>query len=172
MIKNSLILVLITFVINISFYSTLTHSNEKDLIWNKGNDDISHMKGTNSNFKKGYNALQQAKKFNEKGKVQKAIKRFNDSIKFFLLANNINPDEPNTLYYLGFAYRNVGDDMMAEIYYTQGLEINPQHINININFGKLYVETNQINKAKKILTTLEGCNCKEFEELKSLIQKN
>ena len=61
---------------------------------------------------------------------------------------------------------------MAEIYYIQGLDINPQHIGLNINFGKLYVETNRINKAKKILTVLKDCNCKEFQELNSLIKKN
>ena len=171
MIKNSLVLFLIIFFINISFYSTFTHSNELDPVWNRGGDDITHLKGKNSQFKKGYDALMQAKKFKKKGKIQKAVKRYNDSIKFFLADMKLNPDEPEIFYYLGYAYRNVGDDIMAEIYYEQGLEINPKHIDINKNLGQLYVETNKINKAKKRLTALENCNCIEFDVLKSLIQK-
>ena len=171
MTKNSPVLVLIIFFVNISFYSTFTYSNEKDPVWNTGADDISHLKGKNSQFKKGYDALMQAKKFKKKGKIQKAVKRYNDSIKFFLADNKLNPDEPATLYYLGYAYRNVGDDIMAEIYYEQGLEINPKHVDINKNLGQLYVETNRINKAKERLTALENCNCIEFDKLRFLIQK-
>ena len=60
---------------------------------------------------------------------------------------------------------------MAEIYYLQGLEIDPNHIGINEYLGELYVQTNRLNKAKERLKILENCNCKEFEELNDAIKR-
>ena len=96
----------------------------------------------------------------------------NDSIKFFTLANEKYPQDPDILNYLAYTLKIVDDYIMAEIYYTQGLEINPKHVDINKNLGKLYVEINQISKAKERLAALKNCNCIEFDELRSLIQKN
>ena len=60
---------------------------------------------------------------------------------------------------------------MAEIYYLQGLEIDPNHIGINEYLGELYVQTNRLNKAKERLQILENCNCKEFKELNDIIKR-
>ena len=60
---------------------------------------------------------------------------------------------------------------MAEIYYEQGLAINPHHIGINEYLGELYVETNRIDKAKERLMILNDCNCEEYEKLNNLISK-
>ena len=62
--------------------------------------------------------------------------------------------------------------MMAEIYYTQGLEIDPKHIGINEYLGQLYLKTDRINKAKERLEILKNCKCKEFETLSASIEKN
>ena len=59
---------------------------------------------------------------------------------------------------------------MAEIYYLQGLDINPNHISINEYLGELYVQTNRISMAKDRLKILENCNCEEFEELSNAIK--
>ena len=166
MIKKYLILTLITFFINSSVYSA-----EKDGAWKTGDDDKLYMKGKNSNYKKGKNALKQAKKYHKKEKRNKAKKRFNDAIKFFTLANKEYPQDPDILNYLGYSLKKVDDFIMAEIYYTNGLEINPKHIGLNANLIRFYIETNRIIKAKKRLSFLESCSCEEFEELKSLIQK-
>ena len=136
-----------------------------------GREDLSHMNVTNNNFKKGLAAMKQAMKYKKKEKVQKAKKRFNDCIKFFLAANEEKPNQSQILFYLGFSYKNVGDKMMAEIYYEQGLEIDPEHININKYLGELYIETNRINNAKERLIVLKSCNCKEYEELNFLVSK-
>ena len=165
---------LLPFFIIIFFYSTVysaTSKSEKDSVWNTGRDDISHMKGKNSNFKKANDAIKQAKKYVKKEKLDKAKKRFNDAINFLILANKENPNEPDILNYLGYSYREVGDFSMAEIYYEQGLAIDPEHIGINEYLGKLYVETNRIDKAKERLKVLENCKCEEFEELQNLISK-
>ena len=165
---------LLPFFIIIFFYSTVysaTSKSEKDGVWNTGRDDISHMKGKNSNYKKGYDAHKQAKKYDQKEKSDKAKKRFNDAIKFFILANEENPSQPDILYYLGYSFSKIGDFAMAEIYYEQGLSIDPHHIGINEYLGELYVETNRIDKAKERLKVLENCKCKEFDKLQNLISK-
>jgi hypothetical protein len=50
-----------------------------------------------------------------------------------------------------------------------GLEINPTHIGINEYMGELFVVTNRIDKAKERLDVLKNCNCKEYSELKQVI---
>jgi len=165
---------LLPFFIIIFFYSPVysaASKSEKDGVWNTGQDDISHMKGKNSNFKKASDAIKQAKKYAKKEKLDKAKKRFNNAINFLILANKENPNEPDILNYLGYSYREVGDFSMAEIYYEQGLAIDPQHIGINEYLGELYVETNRIDKAKERLKVLENCKCEEFKELQNLISK-
>ena len=169
--KKYLILVLITFFINNSLNSASTSSSNQDPVWKRGNEDITHLKGKNSNFKRGVDALNQAKKYDKKGKTDKAIKRFKDSLKFFELANEENPNEPDILNFLGFTSRKVGDFTMAEIYYEQGLEIDPLHNGINEYLGELYVQTNRIDKAKERLKVLKDCDCREFEELDAVIKK-
>jgi tetratricopeptide (TPR) repeat protein len=168
--KKYLLTVFITLFFCSPVYSAESKS-EKDGVWNTGQDDISHMKGKNSNYKKGRDALKQAKKYDQKKKSGKAKKRFNDAIKFFVLANKENPSQPDILNYLGYSFRKTGDFVMAEIYYEQGLAINPHHIGINEYLGELYVETNRIDKAKERLMILKDCNCEEYEKLNNLISK-
>ena len=171
MIKKYLILTFITLLFYTPVFSAGTNSSVKDGAWKTGDDDKLYMKGTNSNFKKAIDAINQAEKYAKKEKLDKAKNRFNDAIKFLILANEENPNEPNTLNYLGYSFRKVGDFSMAEIYYRQGLAINPEHIGINEYLGELYVETNRIDKAKERLKVLENCKCEEFEELQNLISK-
>ena len=172
MIKKYLPLIFIILLFCSFSYSAKSDSAIKDGVWNTGKNDISFLKGKNSNYKKGRDALKQAKKYDNKGKSKKDKKRFNDAIKFFTLANKDLPNEPDILSDLGYSLGRLGDFIMAEIYYTNGLQVDPKHISLNANFGKLYIETNRIDKAKERLSSLENCSCKEFEELKSLIQKN
>jgi len=158
MIIKYLTLILLTFFINNYVYSaaigTSTSGAEPD-----GRQDTTFFEIKNSNYKKGLDALKQAKK------------RFNDAIQFFTLANKEHPNEPNILNYLGYSFSKVDDFMMAEIYYEQGLTINPLHIEINEYLGELYLETNRIDKAKERLKVLEDCKCEEFDELQNLISK-
>ena len=89
-----------------------------------------------------------------------------------MIANKENPGDPNTLNYIGYATRKLGDFKNAEIYYLLGLSIDPNHIGINEYLGELYLETNRIELAKERLEVLKNCNCEEYKELKSLITKN
>ena len=59
---------------------------------------------------------------------------------------------------------------MAEIYYLEGLNLDPNHKGINEYLGELYVQTNRIDLAKERLDILKNCNCKEYIELKEIIE--
>jgi len=167
MFNKKIILIIIFCFSLVSAYA----AEKKNTTGTGGREDISHLKAKNSNFKKGNDAFKQAKKYDNKGKVDKAKKRFNDAIKFFILSNDESPNNLITLNYLGYSFKKVGDFAMAEIYYEQGLQIKPLHVGINEYLGELYIETNRIAKAKERLKVLESCNCEEFKKLKNLISK-
>ena len=113
--------------------------------------------------------VSKAKKFEKKNKKVKAKNAYEKAIKSLLEANSQNPSDPDTLNLLGFSHRKIGDYDNAEIYYSMGLEIDPKHVGINEYMGELFVATNRINEAKKRLAVLESCNCKEYNELKQVI---
>ena len=169
MIKKYLVLIFIAQLLNSPLYSASSDSSSSGAK-SDGRTDKSYMNTKNSNFKKAYDAIKQAKKYEKKNKLEKSKKRFEDVIKFLNLANKEDPNNPEILNYLGFSLRKVGDIQMAEIYYLQGLEINPEHVVINESLGELYIQTNRMSKAKERLKILEKCKCKEFEDLKTLIQ--
>ena len=110
-----------------------------------------------------------AKKFEQKDKIEKAKKRYEKAQKLLLQSNKKYPNKPDTLNYLGFTTRKLGDFENGEKYYLQGLKIDPKHIGINEYLGELYVATNRHNLAVERLEVLEGCNCKEYDDLKAII---
>ena len=166
-----IILIFIFSLILINNAQSFTDSDGKGA-QSDGRDDSSFLKAKNSNFKKGKDALNQALKYEKKNKVEKANKRFNDSIDYFLLANEEFPKSIEILNYLGFTYYKVGDLIMSEIYYLEGLNLDPKNNQINEHLGKLYLNTKRINLAKERLEVLNSCNCKEYTGLKNLIDKN
>ena len=94
------------------------------------------------------------------------------ALKYLVEANKSEPNKPDTLNYLGYASRKLGNFEIAEKYYLEGLSIDPNHIGINEYLGELYVITNRIDKAIERLEVLENCNCEEYNELQTLISKN
>ena len=123
-----------------------------------------------SNYDKAVQSIKFAKKYEAKGKIEKAKKRYAKAQKLLLKANKEKPLQADTLNYLGFTTRKLGDYENGEKYYLLGLEINPSHVGINEYLGELYVATNRINLAKERLKVLESCNCEEYNELKEIIQ--
>ena len=122
-----------------------------------------------SNYDKAVQSIKFAKKYEAKGKLEKAKKRYAKAQKLLLKANKEKPLQADTLNYLGFTTRKLGDYENGEKYYLLGLEINPSHVGINEYLGELYVATNRLDLAKERLKVLESCNCKEFKELKEII---
>ena len=114
--------------------------------------------------------IKKAKKFEKKNKTDKAQKHYKKAIGYLLKHNKKFPADPNTLNYLGFAHRKIGDYENAEIYYSMGLELDPKHVGINEYMGELFVATNRLDKAKERLAVLKDCNCKEYKDLKLVIE--
>ena len=130
-------------------------------------DDSSKVK---SNYEKAVSAIKYAKKFEKKGKVEKAKKRYEKAQKLLLKSNTEKPNQADTLNYLGFTTRKLGDYENGEKYYLMGLEIDPNHKGINEYLGELYVTTNRLDLARERLKVLESCNCEEYAELKDIIE--
>ena len=123
-----------------------------------------------SQYQIGEKMINKAKKFEKKNKTDKAQKHYKKAIGYLLKHNKKFPSDPNTLNYLGFAHRKIGDYENAEIYYSMGLELDPKHVGINEYMGELFVVTNRIDKAKERLAVLKDCNCREYKELKLVIE--
>ena len=156
MIKNYIIILLFLLSTTNSFSAGSSSS-----------DDSSKVK---SNYEKAVSAIKYAKKFEKKGKVEKAKKRYEKAQKLLLKSNSEKPNQADTLNYLGFTTRKLGDYENGEKYYLMGLKINPNHTGINEYLGELYIATNRMDLARERLKVLENCNCEEYAELKDIIE--
>ena len=127
---------------------------------------------TKTDYDKAVVHIKLAKKFEKKGKSEKANKRYEKALKLLLKSNMDKPNNADTLNYLGFTTRKLGDFKNGEKYYLEGLAINPKHTGINEYLGELYVATDRVDLAKERLEVLKDCNCKEYNELKDVIEGN
>ena len=123
-----------------------------------------------SDYDKAVQSIKFAKKYEKKGKIEKAKKRYEKAQKLLLKSNKEKPLQADTLNYLGFTTRKLGEYENGEKYYLLGLEIDPNHKGINEYLGELYVATNRMDLAKERLKVLETCNCEEYNELKEIIE--
>ena len=125
---------------------------------------------SSSNYDKAVKLIKSAKEYEQKEKADKAKKNYEKAQKLLIKSNDKNPNNADTLNYLGFTTRKLGDYENGEKYYLQGLAIEPNHKGINEYLGELYVVTNRIDLAKKRLGVLKACNCEEYDELKEVIE--
>ena len=154
MIKNTLItFFLLVFLSSNSFSAGTSSSSDSNV----------------TDYSKAVKLVKAAKKFENDGKAEKANKRYMKALKLLIKSNKIKPNKADTLNYLGFTTRKLGDFEGGEKYYLQGLAIEPNHIGINEYLGELYVATNRIDLANERLKILESCNCKEYDSLKQII---
>ena len=154
MIKKYLIFTLFSLIFNTSIFAA-------------SNDDSSSKV---NNYLKASNLIKAAKKYEKKGKIEKAQKRYEKAQKFLIKSNKEKPLQADTLNYLGFTTRKLGDYEKGEKYYLLGLEIEPNHKGINEYLGELYVVTQRIDLAKERLAVLKSCDCEEYDELKAIIE--
>ena len=154
MIKNTLITFFLLVFISTNSYSAGTSSSSDS---------------NSSDYNKAIKLVKAAKKFENNGKEDKANKRYMKALKLLIKSNKSKPNKADTLNYLGFTTRKLGDFEGGEKYYLQGLAIEPNHIGINEYLGELYVATNRIDLANERLKILESCNCKEYDSLKQII---
>ena len=99
----------------------------------------------------------------------KAAKKYANAQKLLLKSNKKKPLQADTLNYLGFTTRKLGDYEKGEEFYLQGLQIEPNHRGINEYLGELYIVTNRMDLAKERLNVLKSCDCKEYKQLKEII---
>ena len=151
--KNLIITVIFYFALTLSSFGAASSSSS-----------------VSSNYDKGAELIKKAKKLEEKGKIEKANKRYKKALNYLTKSNEKKPNQPDTLNYLGFALRKIGNFKDAEKYYLIGLNIKPDHPGINEYLGELYIQTDRINLAKERLDVLKNCNCEEYEELKELLE--
>ena len=152
--KNLILIVIFYFVLIISSYGAGSGAGA----------------GSTDYYKKAETLIKRAKKLEKKGKIEKANKRYEKALEHLIKSNKEKPNQPDTLNYLGFATRKLGDYKKGEEYYLLGLQIDPDHKGINEYLGELYVFTDRIDLAKERLSVLKNCNCEEYKELKEIIE--
>jgi len=157
MMKNISITIAIFLLLSATSYSAGSSSSNNNNV-NKKTD-----------YEKAVSLIDEAKKLEEKDKQKKAEKQYQKAQKLLIKSNDNNPNNADTLNYLGFTTRKLGDFNLGEKYYLQGLAIEPKHNGINEYLGELYVVTNRMDLAKERLEVLRSCNCEEFQELKEII---
>ena len=160
MMKNSIISFFFTILLINSSFSAGSSSS--------GSGDNGSSK-TRTQYDMALSHIKAAKKFEKKDKLEKAEKRYQKAQKLLIQSNNKFPNKADTLNYLGFTTRKLGDFENGEKYYLQGLAIEPDHVGINEYLGELYVATNRHNLAVERLEILKSCNCKEYDDLKAII---
>ena len=124
---------------------------------------------TKSAYDQAVKLIKIAKKNEKKGKKNKAEVNYKKALKLLIKSNNEKPNKADTLNYLGFTSRKLGDYETAEKYYLEGLALKPNHNGINEYLGELYVATKRHNLAIERLEALKGCDCEEYEDLKAII---
>ena len=122
-------------------------------------------------YKEGKKIVLRAKKLEKKNKEDKAMKLYSKALEKFQEAYKTDRNNPDILNYLGFTLRKTGNFEEAEKFYLAGLKIKPNHNGINEYLGELYVKTGRLDLAKERLAILQNCNCKEYQELKDVIEK-
>ncbi|WP_415299695.1 tetratricopeptide repeat protein [Candidatus Pelagibacter sp. Uisw_134_02] len=158
MIKKIFFTFLLLLVLSVNSYSAGSSDNSND------------NSKTKTSYEKAVVLIKSAKKYEKKDKIKKANKSYEKALKLLIKSNKEKPNNPDTLNYLGFTTRKLGDYENGEKFYLQGLAIEPNHIGINEYLGELYVVTNRIDLAKERLKILENCNCKEYDQLREIIQ--
>ncbi len=146
------------------FISTLVVSSS----YAAGSSDSGSSK-TKTKYDMAVTHIKAAKNFEKKDKLEKAKKSYLKAQKLLVQSNKNFPNKPDTLNYLGFTTRKLGDFENGEKFYLQGLKIDPKHTGINEYLGELYVATNRHNLAVERLEVLKDCNCKEYDQLKAVI---
>ena len=146
------------------FISTLVISSS----YAAGSSDSGSSK-TKTKYDMAVTHIKAAKNFEKKDKLEKAKKSYLKAQKLLVQSNKNYPNKADTLNYLGFTTRKLGDFENGEKFYLQGLKIDPKHIGINEYLGELYVATNRHNLAVERLEVLKDCNCKEYDQLKAVI---
>lgn len=84
-----------------------------------------------------------------------------------------NPDNPDAWNNLGYSLRKSGQTEEALASYRKALALDPEHRGANEYLGELYLEMDDLAKAKERLDVLDGAcffGCREYTDLKEAIK--
>ena len=131
-----------------------------------GNPDSSSSDG-NDGSKPVNEAYQIAYYEVKSGNFQVAIKYLKEATK----SSTNNADIYNLM---GYSHRKL--DLLEEafFYYHKALKLDPRHQGENEYIGELYLQTNNLKKAKEHLEVLDDVclfGCEEYDDLKDAIEK-
>ena len=164
MFKKIFIILIATFIF--AQYLGVSHGASSDSSSDSGSDNYMDQ------YKSAKQFISRAEKLEKKDKIDRATKLYVKALDKLQEAHKQDRNNPDILNYLGFTLRKTGKFDEAEKFYLAGLKIKPDHNGINEYLGELYVKTGRIELAKERLAVLKNCNCKEFNELKEVIEKN
>ncbi|MFV2031392.1 MAG: tetratricopeptide repeat protein [Gammaproteobacteria bacterium] len=104
----------------------------------------------------------------------KAVKSadYEKAIKLLTKAVADKPTDADAWNYLGLSNRKLKKFDLALNAYQKALAIDPKHRGANEYLGELYLQTNNLEKAKQRLKKLDDIcffGCKEFDKLKAAI---
>jgi Flp pilus assembly protein TadD len=107
--------------------------------------------------------------------AKKMIAAGNYKMAVMLLEQSVdeNPANPDAYNYLGYSHRKSGNKEGALANYHKALALDPKHKGANEYLGELYLEMNDLDKAKERLDVLDqACffGCDEYRELKTAIE--
>jgi Flp pilus assembly protein TadD len=97
---------------------------------------------------------------------------YEKAIKLFSKAVAAKPKDADAWNYLGFSNRKLKNFDLALSAYQKALAINPKHRGANEYLGELYLQIDDLAKAKERLKKLDNIcyfGCEEFDDLKAAI---
>ena len=84
-----------------------------------------------------------------------------------------NPESADSYNLLGYSNRKLANNDEAFTYYNKALKLDPRHRGTHEYIGRLYLNLNQLENAKKHLAELDDIcffGCEEYTTLKEAIQ--
>lgn len=100
-------------------------------------------------------------------------KQYDQAIEKLGKALSESPDDADLLNLIAFSHRKSGRFDNALEYYQKALAIEPDHRGANEYLGELYLQLDQLDKARERLAVLDSeCffGCKEFDKLEEAIE--
>lgn len=94
--------------------------------------------------------------------------RYEEALPLLLGILRDNPRDADTLNYLGFASRKLGDHKTALDFYQRALAVDPDHKGAHQYLGELYLQMGDVAKAREQLAEVKRIcvtNCEEAEDL-------
>ena len=99
---------------------------------------------------------------------------FQVAIKYLKQAAKRSTNKADIYNLMGYSHRKL--DLLEEAFfwYQKALKLDPRHLGANEYIGELYLQTNNLKKAKEHLEVLDDVclfGCEEYDDLKDAIEK-